>query len=121
MKYLTVLTLLFVSHSAALGQLDNTATGLEAAVSSSRSPEQPSLDPGRIATSTIGGLGKRQQRGMDYANVEPLARIANRIRSRIELRMNNRIDRYYDRQYTAEEKIRAADARSRSKDRSKGR
>ena len=52
---------------------------------------------GRVAASSVGQVGQRQS----AEQVQPMARIGNRVQNRIQSRIRNRIDRNYDPQANA--------------------
>lgn len=78
------------------------------------------VQPGRVATSTVGEAGRRIE-GDDpnAAAVRPMARIQNRISNRIQSRIANRIDRDYDPQATAISPFQTAQDRVRASGRTR--
>ncbi|OYZ78992.1 MAG: hypothetical protein B7Y12_09155 [Rhizobiales bacterium 24-66-13] len=51
---------------------------------------------GQVAESAVGQVGQRQTASNSQANIEPMARLNNRIPNRVQNRIRNRIDRFYD-------------------------
>lgn len=58
--------------------------------------EQGQPGPDQLAESAVGKIGQRQAREQKQANIEPMARINNRVLNRVQNRIRNRIDRYYN-------------------------
>lgn len=61
-------------------------------------PSRPAADTnqaGRLAESSVGQVGQRQDRKLLNPSAEPMARISNRIQNRVQSRIRNRIDRNY--------------------------
>ena len=52
-------------------------------------------DVGKVADSSVGRAGQRQNNKAQGINAQPMTRINSRISNRIQLRVQNRIDRNY--------------------------
>lgn len=50
---------------------------------------------GRLATSSVGQVGRRQDQSQVTPNGKPMARLNNRIQNRVQSRIRSRIDRDY--------------------------
>ncbi len=78
---------------------------------------RPAADPnqtGRLAGSSVGQLGQRQDRTLLNPIAEPMARISNRIQNRVQSRIRNRIDRNYAPQASATSPFADAEEETRS-------
>lgn len=50
---------------------------------------------GRLVTSSVGQVGRRQDQTQAAPNVKPMTRVNNRIENRVRSRISSRIDRDY--------------------------